>query len=151
VVGSRAAPDPSRPLTKAEKHLRVLFIAHAVLSALLAVSYLAGGATGVVTALPNSFAKDVVFVVLSVLGAADVRRRGWMAPVLALAYLALVAGQVATLLWGGYGDQDLLVGEVSGTAFLFGWMAADIALAALFLFLWVRAEYPARRLLGNDH
>jgi hypothetical protein len=146
VLGSRPAPDPSRPLTKAEKHLRVLFIAHAILSVLLACSYVAGGATGVVTALPNSFAKDVLFVVLSVLGAADVRRRGWMAPILALAYLALVAGQVATLLWGGYGSQDLVVAEVSGTAFLFGWMAADLALAGLFLLLWVRAEREGKEL-----
>jgi len=113
-----------------ERRLQLLLAGHAVLSAALACLYLASGDTGVLGALPNSFAKDALFVALSALGAADVRRRGWFALLIALAYVALVAGQVATLLWGGAPDVEVLGLHVSATVALLAWMAVDLVLAA---------------------
>ena len=134
----------------AERRLQLLFAGHAVVSAAFACLYLAGGDTGTLGAIPNSFAKDAVFVALSVLGAADVRRRGWLALVLALAYLALVAGQAATLLWGGAPDLDVLGLHVSATAALLAWMAIDLALAAWFAAWWA-AAVRARKGLRHLH
>ena len=122
-----------------ERRLQLLLAGHAILSAVLACLYLASGDTGVLGALPNSFAKDALFVALSALGAADVRRRGWFALLIALAYLALVAGQVATLLWGGAPDVDVLGLHVSATVALLAWMAVDLVLAAWFAAWWVAA------------
>ena len=122
-----------------ERRLQLLLAGHAILSAVLACLYLASGDTGVLGALPNSFAKDALFVALSALGAADVRRRGWFALLLALAYLALVAGQVATLLWGGAPDVDVLGLHVSATVALLAWMAVDLVLAAWLAAWWVAA------------
>ena len=126
------------PPTRAETWLRRLLIAHAVWSALAACAYVVGGETGMLGFLPNSFAKDVLFTVISALGAADVRRRGWLALVIAAGYLGLVAGQVATLAWGGAPDPDFA--GLSATAALLLWMAADLALAAGFVALWWWAE-----------
>jgi choline dehydrogenase-like flavoprotein len=124
--------------------------AHAVLSAVLAIGYVVGGDTGVVWSLPNSFAKDVLFTILSALGAADVRRRGWTALVIAAGYAALVGGQVATLAWGGAPATTLpLAGEIAATGLLLGWMAIDIVFAIAFAALWfaaVRAGWALRYL-----
>ena len=122
-----------------ERRLQLLLAGHAILSAVLACLYLAGGDTGVLGALPNSFAKDALFVALSALGAADVRRRGWFALLIALAYAALVAGQVATLLWGGAPDADVLGLHVSATVALLAWMTVDVVLAAWFVAWWAAA------------
>jgi choline dehydrogenase-like flavoprotein len=127
-------------LTTPERRLRGWLIAHAIWSALLAIGYLAGGETGTLGFLPNSFSKDVLFVALSVIAAADVRRFGGLALVIAAAYVALVAGQIATLAWGGAPAQDVpVIGEVSATVALLAWMAIDLALAALFAWLWITA------------
>jgi choline dehydrogenase-like flavoprotein len=126
-------------LTRAERRLRGLFVGHAILSVSLAFTYLASGDTHPATFIANSFAKDLLFVAVSVLGAADVRRRGWMALVVAGGYVALVIGQIVTLAWGGVRAQDLLGVRVSGTAFLLGWMAIDLVLAVWFSAWWVAA------------
>ena len=134
-------------LTSQERRLRVLLVAHAVWSALLAMSYIFTGDTEWFGSLPNSFAKDVLFVALSAIGAAGVRRRGWTALVIAAGYLALVVGQIATLVRGGTAPVDLpLAGEVSGTAVLLGWMVIDLALAALFVAWWASAVRAAHGL-----
>jgi hypothetical protein len=137
-------------LTSQERRLRNLLAAHAVWSAILAVAYIVGGDTASLGFLPNSFAKDVLFVFLSALGAADVRRRGWTALVLAAGYVALVIGQIATLAWGGAPAQDVpVIGEVSATVALLAWMGVDILLAVLFFAWWVaavRARYGLRYL-----
>jgi choline dehydrogenase-like flavoprotein len=138
------------PVTTPERRLRGLLIAHAIWSAALAVGYLVGGDTETLGFLPNSFAKDLLFVVLSAVAAADVRRFGGLALVVAAGYLGLVVGQGATLLWGGAAPQDVpLIGEVSATVALLAWMAADILLAVAFAWLWiasVRARYRLRYL-----
>jgi choline dehydrogenase-like flavoprotein len=130
-------------LTPAENRLRWLLIGHAILSAILAVTYIADGNTDVAAAMPNSFAKDVLFVAISVLGAADVRRRHWTALVVAFGYVALVIGQAATLIWGGAPGMFGL----SGTAFLFAWMAIDLVLIAWFVWWWWDAVRAAHGLL----
>ena len=127
-------------LTKQERWLRGVLIFHAILSALLAIKYIVDGDTGTVFSLPNSFAKDILFVLLSALGAADVRRFGGVALAIAATYVALVIGEIAALLWGGAPATELPpFGEVDGTAFLFGWMAIDVVLAVLFAWLWLWA------------
>jgi len=127
-------------LTTPERRLRGWLIAHAIWSALLAIGYIVGGETSTLGFLPNSFSKDVLFVALSAVAAADVRRFGGLALVIAAGYVALVGGQIATLGWGGASPQDVpIIGEVSATVALLAWMAVDIALTALFAGLWVAA------------
>ncbi|HET8756189.1 MAG TPA: GMC family oxidoreductase [Solirubrobacteraceae bacterium] len=134
-------------MTFPERRLRGLLIAHAIWSAILAVGYLVGGDTGTLAFMANSFAKDVLFVTLSAIGAADVRRFGAAAVVIAIGYVALVGGQIATLAWGGAPGQDVLgLFTVSGTAALLGWMAVDLLLAAWFSAWWVAAVRAGRGL-----
>ena len=135
--------DSRSPLTPAERRLRGLLVAHAILSAALACGYIASGDTDTFAFIANSFAKDVLFVLLSAIGAADVRRFGWMAVVVAAGYVALVIGQIATLIWGGAPAQDVLGVHVSASVVLFGWMAIDLALAAWFAVWWARRCAPA--------
>ena len=134
-------------LTKPERRLRGWLVAHAIWSAALACGYVVGGDTSAFAFIPNSFAKDVLFVGLSVVAAADVRRFGGLALLISAGYVALVAGQVAVLAWGGAPAQDVpLIGEVSATAALLAWMAADIFLAVLFAALWAAAVRARHRL-----
>jgi choline dehydrogenase-like flavoprotein len=133
-------------LTSAERRLRWLLIAHAIWSFVLAVGYIVGGDTATAAFIPNSFAKDILFVVISALGAADVRRRGWAALIVSAGYVALVGGQIATIAWGGAPPLDMLGVHVSGTAFLLAWMAVDLALAAWFAGWWVSAARSAHGL-----
>ena len=133
-------------LTKPERRLRGWLVAHAIWSAALACGYVVGGDTSAFAFIPNSFAKDVLFVGLSVVAAADVRRFGGLALLISAGYVALVAGQVAVLAWGGAPAQDVpLIGEVSATAALLAWMAADIFLAVLFAALWAAPPRPPPR------
>ena len=143
-----AGPAPET-LTAAERRLRGLLIGHAILSALLACGYVASGDTGTFAFIANSFAKDLLFVALSVLGAADVRRFGWTALVITGGYVALVIGEIATLVWGGAPEQHVLGIDVSATVVLGGWMAIDIVLAVWFAAWWaaaVRARHGLRYL-----
>jgi choline dehydrogenase-like flavoprotein len=127
-------------LSTSERWLRGVLIAHAIWSAVLAIGYIIDGDTRTLVSLPNSFAKDALFVMISAVAAADVRRFGGLALVIAAGYIALVLGQVATLIWGGAPPQELpLAGEISATAGLVGWMVIDIVLAGLFAWLWLRA------------
>jgi hypothetical protein len=128
-------------LTGPERRLRGWLIAHAIWSALLACNYLVTGDTSTFTNVPNSFAKDVLFVAVSAVAAADVRRFGGFALLIAAGYAALVIGMVVTVARGGAEAVDLpVVGEVSATVVLLGWMAIDVALVGLFTWLWITAE-----------
>lgn len=128
------------PLSKPERRLRAWLIAHAIWSALLAVGYLVGGDSSTLGFMPNSFSKDTLFVALSVMAAADVRRFGGLTLVVVAGYVALVIGQIATLIWGGAPPVDVpVIGEVSATVALLAWMAIDLALIALFTWLWASA------------
>jgi choline dehydrogenase-like flavoprotein len=133
---SAASGTPVPTLTREERRLRGLLWAHAGLSVAFAVLYAATGDTSSLGFIPNSMAKDGLFAVLSIMGAADVRRRAWTAPVLVLAYVLLVAGQVATLVHGGAPDQVVLGVHVSATLALLAWMAVDLVLIAWFGAWW---------------
>jgi choline dehydrogenase-like flavoprotein len=136
-------------LTAAERRLRALLWGHAALSGVFTVGYIAGGDTSTLGYISNSVAKDGVFTVLSVMGAADVRRRGWTAPLLALAYAFLVIGHVATLIIGGTPAVDALGLHASGTAVLLAWAAVDVLLAIWLVAWWmsaVRARHGLRYL-----
>jgi choline dehydrogenase-like flavoprotein len=127
-------------LSTSERWLRGVLIAHAIWSAVLAIVYLVDGDTRTLVSLPNSFAKDALFVMISAVAAADVRRWGALALVIAAGYVALVLGQLVALLWGGAPPMELpLIGEVDATVALFAWMAIDVALAGLFAWLWLHA------------
>jgi choline dehydrogenase-like flavoprotein len=137
-------PIPSSGVSAAERWLRGILIAHAVWSAVLALGYIVQGDTTTFAFIPNSFAKDVLFVILSALAAADLRRFGALALVIAAGYLALVVGQIAVLVIGGAEPIDVpLIGEVSATAALLGWLVADVVLAVLFAWLWFAAAKAA--------
>jgi len=134
-------------VTFPERRLRGLLVAHAIWSAILAAGYIVGGDTHTLAFMPNSFAKDMLFVTLSAIGAADVRRFGWTALVIAIGYLALVGGQIAAIAWGGVPDQDVLgLFTVSGTVVLLAWMAVDLVLVALFAAWWSAAARAGHRL-----
>ena len=134
-------------MSTAERWLRGVLIAHAIWSALLALGYIVDGDTRTLVSLPNSFAKDALFVILSAVAAADVRRFGGLALVIAAGYVALVLGQIATLIWGGAPPMELpLAGEISATAGLLAWMGIDVVLAGLFAWLWMRAARDSYRL-----
>jgi choline dehydrogenase-like flavoprotein len=137
-------------LSVQERRLRGLLLAHAIWSAILAVGYIASGDTATLGFIPNSFAKDMLFVTLSAIGAADVRRFGWTAVIVAIGYVALVVGQLATIALGGAPPQDVLgLFEVSGTVALLAWMAVDILLAIWLVAWWfgaVRAAHGLRYL-----
>ena len=123
-------------LTGPERRLRVWLIAHAILSVGARLQLPVAGDTSTFTNVPNSFAKDALFVALSVMAAADVRRFGGLTLMIVLGYVALVAGEAVTLLRGG---AEPLIGDISATLTLLGWMAIDVALIALFTWLWVAA------------
>ena len=134
-------------LSTSERWLRGVLIGHAILSALLAAGYIVAGDTGTLVSLPNSFAKDVLFVALSVIAAADVRRFGGARARDRRRLRRAHLGEIAALIWGGAPDPDLpLVGEISATAALLGWMGIDVVLAALFTWLWLRAARDGHRL-----
>ena len=136
-------------LTREEKQLRGLLWFHAALSAVFAVAYLTGRANDL-GFIPNSVAKDGMFVVLSVLAAIHVRRHGWLVLVVAAGYAGLVVGQVGALAWGGVPGVELPFVELSPTVVLLGWMVVDILLTWWLVAWWVRAE-RARWRLGYLH
>ena len=137
-------------LTTAERRLRFWLIAHAIWSAILALSYLTGGDTASFGYMANSFAKDLLFVALSVVAAADVRRFGGLALVIAAGYVALVIAMIVTLAVGGTPPFEApLIGEVAAPAAFAVWMGIDIVLVVLFAGLWaasVRARHDLRYL-----
>ena len=126
-------------MTRAERRFRALLVAHAIWSALLACGYVASGDTGTFAFIANSFAKDMLFVMLSAVAAAHVRRYGWLALVIAAGYVALVIGQIATLAWGTAPALDVLGIDVAASTALGVWMAVDLLLALLFAASWAAA------------
>ena len=136
------------PLTSPERWLRAVLWAHAALSVLFALSYVVGAFTDDLDLrlVVNSTAKDALFVFLSVLAAAHVRRYGWLTLVIAAAYLVLIAAQAILLARGGNGTLGLLGATADGTAFLVAWMVADVLLTVLLVWLYHRAQVARYRL-----
>ena len=133
-------------MTHEERRLRVLLIAHAIWSGLLALGYLIGGDVSTLGFMPNSFSKDVLFVSLSAVAAADVRRFGWLALVIAAGYVALVIGMIVTLAIGGSPRFEEFGVSVPATTALAAWMAIDVLLIVLFTWWWLAADRAGRGL-----
>ena len=123
--------------------------AHAAVSVLFCLSYVAGAFTDAESArlVVNSSAKDALFVILSVLAASHIRRFGWLTLLIALAYVVLVATEVLMLIRGDNASFTWLGAEVPGTSFLIGWLAIDVALIVLLVWMYHRAQV-ARYELG---
>ena len=116
--------------------------AHAAVSVLFCLSYVAGAFTDAESArlVVNSSAKDALFVILSVLAASHIRRFGWLTLLIALAYVVLVATEVLMLIRGDNASFTWLGAEVPGTSFLIGWLAIDVALIVLLVWMYHRAQ-----------
>jgi choline dehydrogenase-like flavoprotein len=129
-------------LTKQERWLRGFLYAHAALSLLFVVYYLVSAIadSAELRLVVNSTAKDGLFLGLSLLAAADVRRRGWLALVLAGAYVALLCGEVWSIAFGPHRPVHTLGTDTSYWLFVGIWIAVDVAILAALLVLWWRAE-----------
>jgi choline dehydrogenase-like flavoprotein len=123
--------------------------AHAALSVLFCISYVVGAFTDAESArlVVNSSAKDALFVVLSVLAASHIRRYGWLTLLIALAYVVLVAAEALMLIRGDNASFSWLGAEVGATSFLIAWLAVDVALIVLLVWMYHRAQV-ARYELG---
>lgn len=129
-------------LTRAEQRLRWLLYAHAALSFGFVVYYLAGGAfdSAEFRFVVNSTAKDGLFCLISLLAAADVRRRGWLALVLAAAYALLIGAEAWQLAFGLHMDVHSFGTDTPYWLFLGGWMAADAIILVWLVAWWWQAE-----------
>ena len=88
----------------------------------------------------NSVAKDALFAALCLIGAADVRRHGWLALLVAFGYVALIAIEALTLAVGGQDPVTSFGVTIQPLPYLLGWMAIDIVLAAALVHAWWSAE-----------
>jgi choline dehydrogenase-like flavoprotein len=138
--GGPTAPATPEHLTRPERRLRGLLWVHALICVAFAAGYLITGKVTELGFVPNSVGKDGLFTILSVLGAANVRKRGWTAPVLAAAYVCLITGEAVSLARGNAAAQDVLGFHVSGSVALLGWMAIDVVLTGLLISWWLSAE-----------
>ena len=112
-------------LTREERRLRWLLYANGAIAAAFIVQYLAEGifdGEGF-RFVVNSVGKDVLFLALCLLAAADVRRHGWLSLLVALGYGALITTQAVMLIVGGQEPVRIFGTEIGATAFLLSWMA----------------------------
>jgi choline dehydrogenase-like flavoprotein len=133
---------PGTALTKAEQRLRWLLYAHAALSFAFVVYYLAGGAfdSSEFRFVDNSTAKDGLFCLISLLAAADVRRRGWLALVLAGAYAFLIGGEAWMMVLGPHTDVHSFGTDTPYWLFIGSWMAVDAVILVWLVAWWWQAE-----------
>jgi choline dehydrogenase-like flavoprotein len=130
------------PLTPEERRLRGLLYLNAVIAIAFVALYLAGGiADGEqFRFVVNSVAKDGLFALLSLLAAADVRRRGWLALVIAFGYTCLVLAELVMLVVGGQADVTSFGVTIGAVPYLAGWIVSDAVLTAWLLAWWWQAE-----------
>jgi hypothetical protein len=134
-----------RQLTRAEQVLRVAAAVLAVESLGFAVAYLVKGIAGPAEFpfVTNSVAKDVLLAALGYLIVRDVRRWSVVAvPLIVLAHLVMPAVMALTALLGGPEGMSHTWNRPPGSAAALRvtWSLADIAVAALFAWLYRRAE-----------
>jgi choline dehydrogenase-like flavoprotein len=141
---------PGTALTKAEKRLRILLYVNVGLSLAFVVYYLASGAwdSAEVRFVVNSTAKDGLFIVISLLAAADVRRRGWLALVQAAAYAFLILAEAWMMALGDHADVSSFGTTTPYWAFIGPWMAIDAVILALLVVFWWQAEASRLRYLN---
>jgi choline dehydrogenase-like flavoprotein len=133
VTGARDAP-----LTPAEQRLRVLLLANAVIAVAFVAIYLAGAIWDgeQFRFVVNSVAKDGLFAALCLLGAANVRRNGWMALLVAFGYVCLIISEAVMLAVGGQDAVTSFGTTLDAVPYLVSWMAADVVLAAALVVCW---------------
>ena len=143
-----------RALTGWEQGLRAAAAGLALVSIGFAVWYLVKGLTqeSEYPYVVNSMAKDSLLAGLSLLVFWDLRRWAAVAvPLIVVAHLLMPAVMLATALWGNAkGIDHTWIGPPdSGSEFRASWMAADIGVVLLFVWLhWmaVRSRYDLRYL-----
>jgi choline dehydrogenase-like flavoprotein len=128
--------------------LRFLLYAHAALSFGFVVYYLVSAIadSAEFRFVVNSTAKDGLFVVVSLLAAADVRRRGWLALTLAGAYVLLLFGEVWTIALGAHAHVHSLGMTTAYWPYIALWTAVDVAILVALVVLWWRAETAGNEL-----
>ena len=144
-------PAEDGSLTREERRLRGLLYFNAALALAFVAVYVAGALWDgeAFRFVVNSVAKDGLFAVLCLLGAADVRRRGWLALLVAFGYACLIAMEAVMLAAGGQDPVTSFGMRVQPVPYLLGWMAIDIVLAAALVAAWwaaVRARHGLRYL-----
>ena len=130
------------PLTREERRLRTLLWINAALALAFIAIYLAGALWDgeQFRFVVNSVAKDGLFAAICVLGAVDVRRRGWTALLVAFGYGCLIVAEIVMLAVGGQAAVTTFGTTIGATAYLVSWLAIDIVLAALLVWAWWTAE-----------
>jgi choline dehydrogenase-like flavoprotein len=133
---------PGTALTPAERRLRGLLYANAVLALAFIVYYVASGVADAAEFrfVVNSTAKDGLFLLISLVGAADVRRRGWLALLLAAAYGFLIVAELVMLAFGVHTGVDTFGVHTGFWAFIGPWLAVDVIIFGWLLLWWWQAE-----------
>jgi len=147
-------------LTREERVVRRWLLALTVFFAAQAFIYVPQVWSGSADARPfaiNSFAKDIVFCVLTGIAAADVRRFSRLIGLVIAGHLAIIVLLVVALASGRY-EANLLPPEWQGDSFgawpLVGWLALAIAMTGVLIWLYrraVRARYGLKYLSPIEH
>lgn len=123
--------ERSRRLAYSELKLRRLMLVNAIVAAVSALALLIGLNTGWFGATSGAVTLAAVLTLLSVLGAGDVKRFGWLSAVLAFAYIVLVYVETLSQAWTGMISVfGLEIPRWVGFPF---WLVATLALAALLM------------------
>jgi len=139
-------PPPPAALTAPERVLRRWLIGFGVLSVAFIVGYLVEGLDGTADFpfVVNSTAKDGVFTLFCLLGAADVRRYSVAVILLIAGHLLLVFGLAVMLIAGDTGATAHTLGPlpfgIGTTTFAVVWLVVAGAVAVWFTRLYLRAQ-----------
>jgi choline dehydrogenase-like flavoprotein len=152
------APELTAPERRLELVLRILTIAFLAQALIYPVLGLFGPAEFPFVA--NSFAKDGLFFILCFLAAGDVRQNGWMAWLVVLGHVLIVAALLGML---AFGNHDSVAGtfgqpfgtDLSPTLQLLIWAAAATFLVAIPLAVVLhkaaKARYSLKYLWPHQH
>ena len=146
----KAAEDG--PLTREERRLRGLLYLNAAIALAFVALYVAGALCGrraVPLRRQLGGQGRAVRAAVACSAAADVRRHGWLALVVAFGYACLIAMEAVMLAVGGAGRVTSFGVTVQPVPYLLGWLAADVVLAAALVLAWwsaVRARHGLRYL-----
>ena len=139
-------------LTPPERRLRWLLFGNAALAVAFVAVYLAGAIWDgeQFRFVVNSVAKDGLFAAICLLGAADVRRRGDLALLVAFGYACLIAAEVVMLLVGGQEPVTTFGTTIDPALYLVSWLAIDVVLTAALVWAWWTAERERHELRYLD-
>ena len=146
------SPVASGSVTPEERQLRGLVAVIGLISAGFIVTYVATAVTydSRYPFVANSLAKDALFVVLAIIGVADIRRYAYTSVLLAIGHLVLVLGLGAALV---FDNVSSVAGTFDPSTLPFGagtlvwvWLGADVVIAILLAVLYLRAQRARFRL-----